>query len=253
MGRVSSTEELGGGVSVTFKVTLEDGTSGNFKLDERNRIGRPEHEVAAWEVAKQVGMEDMVPAAVIRVIDNPSPPPTFGDFIVGMARRKGRPVWGGVDGDPSKMRGSFTEWMDGSPADRIVATVGAGIFGDSEHDVMRAAMFDFIIGNADRHGGNWVVDDGKIRLIDHNRAFASGNLGGWRVSSFTRRLTLEPTGVGPAAYAKPYLDKKPHILAALVRVGVDNARVAEVSKRIDWAVSAGRWDSLEKMYPKAPA
>jgi len=273
-GPIAYVKYLGGGVSKTYKVTLEDGSEYNFKLSERNDKGKPEHEVGAWEVAKLVGMDDMVPPAIIRVIGNPyptteaglgerdwadawDPPPGLppGAVRIKLGGKMHRGVDGGVPGDPSKMRGSFAEWQEGTDAQtaRAMGTFGDGRsvapFGDSEHDVRRAAMFDFIIGNCDRHSGNWVVDaDDKIKLIDHNRAFYNGPAN----SSFVRKLVREKSAVGPSAYAKPYLEKKSHILDALARIGLSAARVEGVSKRIDWAVSASGWGGLDGMYPEWP-
>jgi len=214
MGPVSKIEPLGGGVSQTRKVTLEDGTVGCFKWGG----GLPEAEVAAWEVAKQVGMEDMVPPAVIREMD--------------MAPPHGR------------QRGSFAEWMDGTTAERI-SEPGAQ-WGNDEHDVMRAAMFDFVIGNCDRHEGNWVVDDGKIRLIDHNLALSN-----YPFSEFFREIArTRMADTSLATYVKPYLDKLPHILAAVSgamaqqRVPAYEKVVSDMEARIHRAASAATWGAL---------
>jgi len=218
-GPVSSVKELAGGISETYKVTLEDGTVGNFKLQGRHQVGGPETEVAAWEVAKLVGMEDMVPAASVREID------------LGVQLR----------GSSGTHRGSFAEWQEGTPAidvavmqDPDASFIDSEVaFGDSEHDVMRAAMFDYIIGNQDRHPGNWVVDAGKVRLIDHNDA-----LGEFPYSLFLDRVNRRPAMANKsvASYVKPYLDKLPHILAAVRaaapgRLGASSLRPSEAMAR----------------------
>ena len=38
-------------------------------------------------------------------------------------------------------------------------------------DVRKARFFDFIIGNLDRHEGNYLVHNGKIKLIDNGMTF----------------------------------------------------------------------------------
>jgi hypothetical protein len=48
-------------------------------------------------------------------------------------------------------------------------------YGSSHDDVRRAAAFDYLIGNTDRHMGNWLVrptpHGDKLALIDHGLAF----------------------------------------------------------------------------------
>jgi len=245
LGPVSKVKEQKGGVSDTFKVTLEDGTEGNFKLRGRHtQYGTPEAEVAAWEVAKLVGMDDMVPAAAVRAIESTT-------------------LRGPLDGVAGAQRdGSFAEWQEGTVANKLplrargplTRPVG-GRFGDSEHDVKRTAMFDWVTGQGDRHSGNWVVDDGQVRLIDHNLAFKPG-------SPRSMFLDLVAFGSGgtesPAAYIKPYLDKLPHILAVLREVGdsqgrsdgkwitaVDfDARARALEARVHRAASAKTWRDL---------
>jgi len=216
-GPIAYVKYLGGGVSKTYKVTLEDGSEYNFKLSERNDKGKPEHEVGAWEVAKLVGMEDMVPASTIRKIDDPGP--ALNPFSRSFTEH---------------LEGSLTEWQTGEPGVNLDYD---GKHGDSSHDIKRAAMFDYIIGNPDRHDGNWVVEHDKVRLIDHNRAFSlrgvSSMLGDFAVTKWPHGSIAE--------YVKPYAEKKSHILDALRRAGVDEVRIRSVSKNIDGAVSAAEW------------
>jgi hypothetical protein len=43
-------------------------------------------------------------------------------------------------------------------------------------EFQKLAMFDFIIGNTDRHSGNWMVDEQhKLRAIDHGLSFPEQN------------------------------------------------------------------------------
>ncbi len=45
---------------------------------------------------------------------------------------------------------------------------------DGPEDSARAAVFDYLTGNVDRHDGNWMIDQtGKMKLIDNGLAFPS--------------------------------------------------------------------------------
>jgi hypothetical protein len=94
-----------------------------------------EREIAAWEVAKRAGLEDLV-APVIE----------YEHEDHGL--------------------GALIAWQVGEIAEHHPDPF------DGEEDMARAAIFDYVIGNADRHKGNWLVgEDGKLRLIDHGLAF----------------------------------------------------------------------------------
>lgn len=73
-------------------------------------------------------------------------------------------VWDGHQGV-----GSMQNWSEGSnPGRRPVNT-----YDDSE--VERMAVFDYVIGNTDRHRNNYLTDpDGHIVAIDHGCAFPEG-------------------------------------------------------------------------------
>jgi hypothetical protein len=212
-------KDLPGGISETYKVTLEDGTVGNFKVDsgEFPAAGRAENEVFAWEVAKIVGMEDMVPPATIREVD------------IGGTQR----------------RGSYAEWVEGAPAKRVRPDK---MFGNSEDDVQRAAIFDFIVGNTDRHEGNWVINDGKIGLIDHNMIFDRSK----PYSQFLFRIggtTLKDKPV--ASYVKPYVDNLDKIISVAVSSGgaarADGPQIQWLKQRVELAKKAKTWNDITKV------
>jgi hypothetical protein len=48
---------------------------------------------------------------------------------------------------------------------------------DGEKDLARASAFDVLVGNTDRHSGNWMLGKGKISLIDNGLAFPTSNKG----------------------------------------------------------------------------
>jgi len=249
-GRVVGVEGLGGGISETYVVTLESGQKANFKVavvapEDPREEGGAESEVAAWEVAKLVGMDDMVPPAIIREIDVPGDP-------------RPRRGYG-----PGVKRGSLALWQEGRPAgdydpNESPDAHNARVF-DGQEDLQRAAMFDYIIGNQDRHEGNWVVGraDGKIRLIDHNLAFTEAEGRGSVYSEFLDRIRtmtqkdsgeerlLNPLSDQSAArFAATYLAKKSQILAKLGASGLSASKVAAVASRIDRAASGLSWADL---------
>lgn len=164
---VKSAKYLGGGVNNTMKVTLADGTKGVWKpLDgeaKGMRVNVPDgtgykREAAAYSVAKEIGLTDLVPVTVEREVD-------------------GR-------------IGSIQKWADG-------ATVAANVYAnstrfDGDKDLARAAAFDLLIGNTDRHSGNWMAKfdaeknniferniTSKLVLIDNGLAFPTAK-GGFR-------------------------------------------------------------------------
>lgn len=124
------------GVSYTFRLHHEGGVSSIFKVDGSD-LFCPScgtgREVAVYRVDRLLGL-DLTPMTVERAIVQ--------------------------DGDT--LRGSAMYFVSGAsrPTD-----VGA-----AKPDLLR--FMDAVIGNSDRHGGNWLVrTDGSVAAIDHNRAF----------------------------------------------------------------------------------
>ena len=136
-----------GNANAVYKVTLDDGSIGVFKPagqempDLRTTVPAGSYyrrEEAAYRVAKVVGMEDLVPVTV-------STEGQKGDT-------------GSMQSFVPDAKTAYEIWVDGSKEK----------YGSSEEDMHRAAAFDFVMGNVDRHPGNWMVDrSGKIHLIDN--------------------------------------------------------------------------------------
>ena len=99
------------------------------------------HEVAAWEVARLLGL-DLVPPAALR-------------------------SWDGK-------KGSIQLWVENarSETDRIQANISHGDRQQIEILKQRMHVFDALIYNFDRNTGNLLFDKlGRLWLVDHTRAF----------------------------------------------------------------------------------
>lgn len=214
-GQIVDIAPQGGGISETYKVKLANGKEALFKVNSEEGVAA---ERGVWEVAKLIGMDDMVPPAVEREVNAP-----------GRRGDPNHPAWGA-----GTKKGSLALWQQGTPASRVPKAERY----DGDVDLQRAAMFDFITGNIDRHSGNWVVDNGKIRLIDHNLAF-----GHFPASEFLRHIRggalMGPQN--PYEYARRYVEKKSEIAAALRKVRVSDSNIALVLRRIDRAAAAKTW------------
>lgn len=128
------------GVSFTFRLHHGDSVASIFKMDGSD-IFCPacgaDREVATYRVDRLLGI-DLTPTTVPLVIVH--------------------------DGDT--LNGSSMYFIRDA---RIPAEAGL-----KKPDRMR--FFDAVLGNTDRHGGNWLVGpDDRVVAIDHNRAFEYGS------------------------------------------------------------------------------
>ena len=145
---IVKTKHLGQGIMGAMKVTLDDGTEGVLKLKKNEQTARSgiekgtyyHREVAAAEVAEVLGMADLVPPTVVKQLES-------GDI------------------------GSCQKWVNGE-------LECAGDTGRHPSDLdpsllARAAAYDYLIGNTDRHANNWKIneDGDRIALIDNHLSF----------------------------------------------------------------------------------
>lgn len=145
--KISTSKKLGGGICDTRKVTLEDGEVGVYKpksgestmLSDQAGGRLYKREAAAYDVAKAMGWDDLVPETVVK----------RGPVNIG----------------------SVQKWVKGNTASEAGGAVMQRI---AEFEKEKLFAFDVIIANADRHGGNFMVTSTyKIKAIDNGFAFLS--------------------------------------------------------------------------------
>ena len=211
-------------------VTFDNGKKGVFKpASGASSAGRDwiegnlvEREVAAGEVAELLGLDDLVPASVIR----------------------------DVDGE----EGSMQEMVDGQTARRT----SLDIF-DGQDDLARAAAFDYLIWNTDRHDNNWIVKpDGKLALIDNGLSFPTRE-GGFANHSLYDEAQSRGLDV-PEEVRDEWVSQWPNIKTVLKSHGMDDEAIEGVEKRlnVDLANSGSfrdlpDWEEGNRNYDREPS
>lgn len=209
---------LGGGASGSYKIKFADGSAAVFKPEsgecqecrDNIKVGlQTAREVGAYQVAKLVGMHDMVAPTVEREVDTPD--------------------GGGIQ------KGSLQQWQEGD----LAGEVNSHARFDGDRDLNRAAVFDYVIGNTDRHARNWLVDqpNNALKLIDHGLSFPEKPTAndGWRRAaneafmneSDNRGIRIKDDVI------KPYFDNKGAIMKALKNLGFSKPAINGVVQRID--------------------
>ena|SRR5579859_4483931 len=158
--KIVQTHSVSRGITSTVRVTLSDGTvthdASVQRIDESKNYFKPDNgpgeynfkdtyqfNIAAWKLARLLGIENMMPPYVDR-------------------RYEGKPA-------------SFSWWVDDVTMDeneraktKAAASDQAGFL--QEWDIVH--LFDQLICNKDRNGGNIVYDrQWRVWMIDHTRAF----------------------------------------------------------------------------------
>ena len=213
-----SKKNLGGGVSESKIVTMSDGSKYVWKpstgeADVRSGIAagvQYQREVAAYDIGKLVGLKDNMPVSSIMKYE-------------------------GQNGVMMQMIPHAHN--DGTEGDK-----------DFENTALKATAFDFVIGNTDRHGANWMSDDnGKLWLIDHGLSFSTGGdsirFGLW--SSAVNNTNLD-SEIQPEIQ-NAWKGKWPKIEAILERRHIESDAVEAAKERYDILVSKGAtWQDIHK-------
>lgn len=207
---VSHTNRLGGGVSETLLLTFSDGSKAVFKPEEgepeamRSAIEhgyQTEREVGAWEVAKLVGLTDLVAPTVERTLRG--------------------------------QRGSLQEFKEGE----VAGDLDSADRYDGHENAIRAAVFDYVIGNQDRHAGNWLVEgDDSLHLIDHGLSFpsvkdhrAQGNMD---FEDWAQDIKSIPKAT-LTRYGRAYVDNLDKIEAKLTDLGLPRNSIQALRMRVE--------------------
>lgn len=226
---VTKDRELGGGMMGTYKLTMEDGSRAVWKpvsgeKDAGRRGVKPGtyylREALAYDVAKIAGLTDMVPETVVREYKGE----------VGSAQR----------------------WIPGENAYQVLRVGRKWEFNDDE--VNRAAAFDYVIMNTDRHGKNYKIDVqpigdvgktvGHIKLIDHGLAFSHKKA--WRVSEILNRAASHPQAMIPDSIKNSWAGKWDQIADVAKVRGLPEKQITAMQERYQYLLTANTWRDLEK-------
>lgn len=198
--------EDGGGINKTYKLKFDDGTKAKWKpQDGENLMGawtqkgmQWRREVNAYAVAKIVGLGAMRPVVAARTVN------------------------GRV--------GAALAWVDGD----VAFALGRPARYDGELERQQVSMFDVMIGNGDRHHGNWIIDKGEMRMIDHGYSMPPDKARGIRTWPI-QRDNLE--AAIPAAVRDPWRGKKDVLVATMRAHEIDEKSIKLFEERYDAALS----------------
>jgi predicted unusual protein kinase regulating ubiquinone biosynthesis (AarF/ABC1/UbiB family) len=183
--------------------------------------GSYKREIAAYELAKVMGFADLLPTTIERT-------------------------------HPEKGVGAMIEWVPGKPARDMPEAMKY----DGKVDNIRAAVFDYILENVDRHPGNWMVKpDGKLVLIDHGYYLTTkSNIAHWNRNDQLLN-NLDRSERIPDHVKASMRDKWPSMQAAMEKSGIEDAAIKLCKKRYDKVMTAtrvsdfaGRSDNVFNMF-----
>ncbi|MEK6804731.1 MAG: hypothetical protein AABZ34_19045 [Nitrospirota bacterium] len=218
-GEVQTIEDLGGGINDSQVITLKNGERAVWKRSAgeqsaRNGIRPGEYfirEALTSDIADVVGMRDLVPETVVRYV---------GDQI-----------------------GSAQRFMDG-----FDSGVKAGHAGSKTNDVRRSFVMNWILGNTDRHSGNWMVktrgaNAGKLGLIDNGLNLSTSTVDTPRIWYFRQLDNLDAEI--PDDVKKPWADKWTDVKQLMTNYGIDPKAIASAEARFNRIMKPGtRWSDF---------
>jgi hypothetical protein len=177
--------------------------------------------------------------------------------LAGMDKMVAPAVERSIDGE----RGALLEWQVGARASDVKNRDERY---DGNKQLAKAAVFDYVIGNEDRHAGNWIVGNDEsvggmklttLNLIDHSYSFPDLNHGEYHdYNEFLMDEAAERYGVTgmptPRDVAKPYVDAKDKIVEKLNALGLPKGSAEGVARRIDKLSQMGDWSHMGDVAPE---
>lgn len=223
-GTLKDLKFLGGGVEETYHgyVYGENGQKEHVAFKKENRSGQTANEVAASAVAQTLGL---------------------GDYVGATIRKEGvhTPGGGGFLPDDNA-KGPVLEFYEDY---KQASSFGEARFTQSLDPITasRLALYDYIIGNHDRHRNNWMMNKhGGVKLVDHERAFTDwGNV---LDSEFSRVQGVAETKIEAALKGTNWTNLLPTVKQAMRKSGLSLEQVNSVVARYNQVLEASRLGKL---------
>ena len=145
-----------------------------------------------------------------------------------------------VAGQSADEKYGIPNWMGGKDLDPKAF--------DGVKDQQRAAVFDYVIQNVDRHQGNWMCKppDDRIGLIDHGYCLAKkdNNFAYKANNAFYNNI---PHGDRiPYEIKDAWKDKWPQIEAGLKKCGIEPEAIQHAKHRYDKLMAASTFRDMVK-------
>jgi hypothetical protein len=173
-----------GSSSVVFRMSLHGGVDGAFKPPSRHREHADAAEVAAYRLARVLGLDNVPPVITRRFMRTALQHLLHPDFVASWSKLNDRVAWDGDGGT----RGAAIYWVPDMKEAVVEAPAGVSSWldwlqspaGPPESGRVLAAdlstmlAFDYLIGNWDRFSGANIHTDGEARRLiarDHDVAF----------------------------------------------------------------------------------
>ncbi len=220
-GNVVSEDRLGGGCNKSLVVKIEGDGKAVVKPKNGEKGGLRRHiskgtyyrrEVAVSSVAKIVGMNDLVPETYVR-------------------------------NDPKHGPCSIQTFVENGKNPDSTSSP----YGRSTTDVARAALLDFVVGNQDRHSGNYLVAGGELKLIDNGLSFATK--GGYLRSRMIDRASEKNMEIPKEVY-ETFVSKRGEIETTLRSHKIEEEAISNMGKRYDSLARLMNFQGMGKTFER---
>jgi hypothetical protein len=175
-------------------------------------VGGNVTEVAVSSVAKIVGMNDLVPETYVR-------------------------------NDPKHGPCSIQTFVENGKNPDSTSSP----YGRSTTDVARAALLDFVVGNQDRHSGNYLVAGGELKLIDNGLSFATK--GGYLRSRMIDRASEKNMEIPKEVY-ETFVSKRGEIETTLRSHKIEEEAISNMGKRYDSLARLMNFQGMGKTFER---